>query len=1260
MYPKDKFGAELKPFDLSQIVLGVVTPTNDRENVAATWNSILSGCSTTLHRPASGMKMWVEYHGSPAIEADFENVVQPAASVFSLVNSDINFPSTIGCLTQGLVVVVPKDQYGQPRYGPDAAPALTVLSFTKDGGGSQPVYDANKGFSARNDSLLLPFSLPTPGTYSMSIAEASNPTGDPRVVHLTAINAIDPKQCITYGEGLCTGVGGKAVQLSIKLKDQSGNAYIPISIQSVDIQVIFQVQVLMQDLTLSLSNDTISASYTRPASGAYSISIMINGVLLGSNAISLNVTTVTTVGPSIAASKSSITSAETIAVGDQIEGIIYTYDTLGNRWYLPLSGDDPTFKIVCSHGIPVTTDNGDGSYTFTLLASSVGTVQIQVLSKDESTQTIGSPMSVNVKAARLLTSVVAYGSGLNRGHDQTGVINIRGLDQYGADCAVKVGVNVSVTAVYQNQSLAKIAALSTDTSFCYTMPAKGDDSVLVIIRPMAQAAFHERIYRVTCNDPSPLDLSKSFIEWDSIVIDGSASSQASLYTVNAAGERIFTGGAFVQIASVISTPLILAHPIVDNLDGSYSLPFTLPPSITSAPWPRLAVNVNRQSLLSSPYQFPLQPLPMVSAIASGPGLSKTQTGVNQTFTMQCLDAAGQLTGVDYQGATAYVLEGWSEVPKYTVCTISSVSNGTVTFNYTLPDDAEPGKYHVHIIVNSEPIASSPIEIDVTSSNIDDINEAWQVQQYTLASSPERWIMSTNTQWTIDNSKPNTTVLTSGDGSLENEGVQSYQLGLNITDDWLMNGFMFSFDITMKTPVTVEVAPITQPQGGELVMIWNPKANSSPATGTSAWNYRDAINHQATVLNTGHSDRMSINYPSPTTLAFFYLLSPDKSQYTITAFQAGQYITRYQWAHGGPVPNVGFTIKRVSDGVSIIEMSNITTLPGYFRNIPAGQSAPTATASDFQEGNPPSNVLDGNPVTFWHSEYSPTLIGFPHTLTIDLRTVYAVSSVMYTPRGDGGWNGRIGEHTIDSSIDGKSWGSLVQNSTWSDDDANHTNFFNPTNARYIRLTATSEAGNRGVWSSVGELVVGYVSNATESPNEIDWHAPWAAKYITIANAAGTLDNRGLIFNGQEGTNLAKWPWIYQQATNEFGMSVSVWAVSIPASYDYSNSRTRELTAVVRFGGFYLAPGQRAWLDWGEDYSNKIADADVLVGPEAGPNIIYVVTGKECATVFANGKFQFSTDVRMGHPIVDVAPPELYSWWTDLVWHKLRTVPGLKTH
>ncbi|MFF3212728.1 discoidin domain-containing protein [Streptomyces sp. NPDC002886] len=132
---------------------------------------------------------------------------------------------------------------------------------------------------------------------------------------------------------------------------------------------------------------------------------------------------------------------------------------------------------------------------------------------------------------------------------------------------------------------------------------------------------------------------------------------------------------------------------------------------------------------------------------------------------------------------------------------------------------------------------------------------------------------------------------------------------------------------------------------------------------------------------------------------------------------------------------------------------------------------TAAASDEETGSEngrAANVLDGDTGTLWHSKWSGTPAPLPHSVTIDMHRTSAVSALVYHPRTNGP-NGRAGAYTVTTSTDGTAFGAPVAAGTWRDDDTVKTaTFTRAANARFVRLTVTTEAGARGPWTSAAEI------------------------------------------------------------------------------------------------------------------------------------------------------------------------------------------------
>jgi galactose oxidase len=148
---------------------------------------------------------------------------------------------------------------------------------------------------------------------------------------------------------------------------------------------------------------------------------------------------------------------------------------------------------------------------------------------------------------------------------------------------------------------------------------------------------------------------------------------------------------------------------------------------------------------------------------------------------------------------------------------------------------------------------------------------------------------------------------------------------------------------------------------------------------------------------------------------------------------------------------------------------------------------TATADSQTTGTPASHVLDGNSTTLWHTQWSPAPVPpLPHTITIDMKAAKSIGGITYLPRSDAARNGNIGRYSIAVSSDGSAWTTVVANGTWADDKTAKTVAFARVTARYVRLTGTTEAGNRGPWSSAAEIEVHGTAPAAGAGGR--WSAP----------------------------------------------------------------------------------------------------------------------------------------------------------------------------
>lgn len=128
-----------------------------------------------------------------------------------------------------------------------------------------------------------------------------------------------------------------------------------------------------------------------------------------------------------------------------------------------------------------------------------------------------------------------------------------------------------------------------------------------------------------------------------------------------------------------------------------------------------------------------------------------------------------------------------------------------------------------------------------------------------------------------------------------------------------------------------------------------------------------------------------------------------------------------------------------------------------------QSTMTATASSYQQdGSKPSNVLDGNPSTMWHTAWNITTM--PHWIDLELSEPTEINGLVYTPR-QSGTNGNATKYEIQVFVDGTY--KTITNGTLKNDSTVKTIEFDPVTTTHIRLVYLEATNNNG---SAAELQV----------------------------------------------------------------------------------------------------------------------------------------------------------------------------------------------
>ena len=108
---------------------------------------------------------------------------------------------------------------------------------------------------------------------------------------------------------------------------------------------------------------------------------------------------------------------------------------------------------------------------------------------------------------------------------------------------------------------------------------------------------------------------------------------------------------------------------------------------------------------------------------------------------------------------------------------------------------------------------------------------------------------------------------------------------------------------------------------------------------------------------------------------------------------------------------------------------------------------------------------------------------PHSITINMHATRCFRDSPTCPGKIHRPNGTIGRYSISISINGTTWGAPVVTGTWADDKSRKTAVFSTVSARYVRLTALTEAGSRGPDSSAAEI--GLSGAAADRPGVITY-------------------------------------------------------------------------------------------------------------------------------------------------------------------------------
>ena len=118
----------------------------------------------------------------------------------------------------------------------------------------------------------------------------------------------------------------------------------------------------------------------------------------------------------------------------------------------------------------------------------------------------------------------------------------------------------------------------------------------------------------------------------------------------------------------------------------------------------------------------------------------------------------------------------------------------------------------------------------------------------------------------------------------------------------------------------------------------------------------------------------------------------------------------------------------------------------------------------------ANAVDGDPNTFWHTQWQDASPACPHEIIAELATPATIKGFTYLPRQDEGVNGTIKAYEFYFSNDGQDFGQPVAKGEFAEGKELKTvTLAAPQACRFIKLKALSEV-NGEAWTSAAEIGV----------------------------------------------------------------------------------------------------------------------------------------------------------------------------------------------
>ena len=229
-------------------------------------------------------------------------------------------------------------------------------------------------------------------------------------------------------------------------------------------------------------------------------------------------------------------------------------------------------------------------------------------------------------------------------------------------------------------------------------------------------------------------------------------------------------------------------------------------------------------------------------------------------------------------------------------------------------------------------------------------------------------------------------------------------------------------------------------------------------------------------------------------------------FNLTAVEKG----RFAWFIPSSYPSGSdYSFELTVGGISK-STSNFTIAPKE-KTLGSNHLTVSFVDSEHNSSRLASNTIDGDPTTFWHTEWSPGNPAYPHSIIYSLDTVAEWTSFTHLPRQDGSANGRIKDYKVYGKDGSNNW-ILLKAGTLSNQASAQTVLFDQSlSTSEIKFEALSEQSG-AFYASMAEFQLSYKVSCQGTVTSVQDDDPTMEVYPTLLKSGGDLNllnARGLV-------------------------------------------------------------------------------------------------------------------------------------------------------